>query len=212
MSELTFDVLNARADSFAAAPTLTVTLKITELSGELIHAMTLQCQIRIEVQRRQYSGLEADRLHDLFGETTRWGETLKPLHFTTLSLAVPGFNGSVEVDMPLPCTYDFDVSCAKYFHALDDGEIPLEFLFSGSVFSNGMSGFSVSPVPWHSEATYRLPVHIWREMMDQHFPNSAWIRVQRDTLDALQRFKSQQAMTSWDQALESLLGAKGKSH
>ena len=211
MSELVFDLFNARTDPYAAAPTLILTLRISDLSGEPIHAMTLQCQVRIEVQRRHYSDMEADRLHDLFGETARWGDTLKPLHFTTLSLAVPGFQGSTEIDVPIPCTYDFDVSCAKYFHALDEGEIPLDFMFSGSVFSNGASGFSVSRVSWNSEAKYRLPVHIWREMMDQHFPNSAWIRVQRDTLDALQRFKSHQAMTSWDQALESLLGAKGNS-
>ncbi|CAN5661560.1 DUF6084 family protein [soil metagenome] len=211
MSELTFELINAKTDRFAAAPTIVVKLKITDLAGEPIHAMTLQCQVRIEVQRRQYSAIEADRLHDLFGETARWGETLKPLHFTTLSIVVPGFTGSTEIDVPIPCTYDFDVSCAKYFHALDDGEIPLIFLFSGSVFSNGTSGFSVARVPWDCEASYRLPVSIWREMMDQHFPNSAWIRVQRDTLDALQRFKSHQAMTSWDQALESLLGVKGES-
>jgi predicted P-loop ATPase/GTPase len=84
-------------------------------------------------------------------------------------------------------------------------------LFSGSVFSRGTSGFSVARLPWDCETTYRLPVAIWREMMDLHFPNSAWIRVQRDTFDALQRFKSTGAMTSWDEALESLLSVKGET-
>ncbi|MGH2534865.1 MAG: DUF6084 family protein [Thermomicrobiales bacterium] len=208
MSELVFECLDAQAERYAAVPTLLVKLQIAELTGEPIHAITLRCQIRIEAQRRRYSADEADRLHDLFGETTRWGDTLKPLHFANLSLTVPPFTGSVMVDLPVPCTYDFEVAAAKYLHALDDGEIPLILLFSGTVFAKGTNGFSVGQVPWHKEASYRLPVRIWREIMDLYFPNSAWIRVRRDTFDALQRYKSHQAMTSWDEALAALLGVE----
>lgn len=211
MTELVFDCLDAKPERYAAAPTMILKLRIAELTGESIHAMTLQCQIRIDAQRRRYSDSEADRLHDLFGETSRWGDTLKPFHFTSLALTVPAFIGSVEIDLPVPCTYDFEVTSAKYLNALDDGEIPLVLLFSGSVFSRGTSGFAVERVPWNKEAQYRLPVSTWREMMDLHFPNSAWIRVRRDTFDALQRYKSRQAMTGWDEALESLLGVKGET-
>lgn len=42
-------------------------------------------------------------------------------------------------------------------------------------------------------------------MMDHYFPNSGWIRIRRDTLDALQRFKVDRAMTNWDQVLDTLL-------
>jgi hypothetical protein len=173
--------------------------------------MTLQCQIRIEAQRRRYSDGEADRLHDLFGETSRWGDTLKPLHFTSLALSVPAFTGSVEIDLAVPCTYDFEVTSAKYLNALDEGEIPLILLFSGSVFSRGTSGFAVERVPWNKEAQFRLPVSTWREMMDLHFPDSAWIRLRRETFDALQGYKSRQAMTSWEEVLESLLVVKGET-
>jgi len=211
MTELVFDCLDAHAERYAAAPTMILKLRIAELTGESIHAMTLQIQIRIEAQRRRYADREADRLSDLFGETSRWGDTLKPLHFTSLALTVPAFTGSVELDLPVPCTYDFEVTSAKYMNALDDGEIPLILLFSGSVFSRGTSGFAVERVPWNKEAQYRLPVSTWREMMDLHFPDSAWIRVRRDTFDALQRYKSRQAMTSWEEVLESLLVVHGET-
>jgi len=211
MTELVFDCLDAHAERHAAAPTMILKLRIAELTGESIHAMTLQIQIRIEAQRRRYADREADRLSDLFGETSRWGDTLKPLHFTSLALTVPAFTGSVELDLPVPCTYDFDVTSAKYMNALDDGEIPLILLFSGSVFSRGTSGFAVERVPWNKEAQYRLRVSTWREMMDLHFPDSAWIRVRRDTFDALQRYKSRQAMTSWEEVLESLLVVHGET-
>ena len=37
----------------------------------------------------------------------------------------PASPASTEVDLPVTCTYDFEVAAAKYLHALDDGEIPL---------------------------------------------------------------------------------------
>jgi hypothetical protein len=147
---------------------------------------------------------------DLFGDRSRWGDTLKPLQFANVSMMVPAFRGSVEVDLPVVCTYDFEVSAAKYFHSLEDGEIPLLLLFSGTVFEKTDSGLSVSPVPWHKEASYRLPVAVWRELMDLYFPESAWIRMRRDTLDALQAFKSRAVLPTWDDTLHALLKKAGE--
>src|SRR4029453_18283308 len=45
---------------------------------------------------------------------------------------------------------------------------------------------------------------VWREIMDRFSPGSGWIRVRRDTLDALQRFKAVRALPTWDDALEAL--------
>ena len=204
-TELTFTCLGAEAEPYAAAPTLKLRLQIDEMSGDDIHAIMLRCQVRIEAQRRRYSDTEAARLRELFGETDRWGETLKPLHFTIVSLMVPSFRGSGTVDVMVPCTYDFDVIAAKYLHALDEGEIPLLLMFSGTIFRKGESGFTVEQVPWHKETSCKVPVPVWRAMMDHYFPNSGWIRIRRDTLDALQRFKVDRAMTNWDQALDALL-------
>jgi hypothetical protein len=205
VSELVFDCVGARPDRYAAVPTIQLELRISETTGERVHAIALRCQVRIEPQRRRYSAEEADGLLDLFGEPARWGDTLKPMQFANVALMVPGFEGTTELELPLPCTYDFEVAAAKYLHALGDGEVPLLLLFSGTVFTKGPGGFAVGQVPWHKEATYRMPARVWRDVMDLYFPNSGWIRLRRDTLDALQRYKAERALPTWEDALEGLL-------
>src|SRR6185295_9965919 len=97
---------------------------------------------------------------------------------------VTAFTGSTEVDLPIACTYDFEVAAAKYMHSLDDGEIPIVLMFSGTAFGTNATRLSVVPVSWSEEASFRLPVELWRDMMDLYFPNSGWLRVARETLDA----------------------------
>jgi hypothetical protein len=205
MIDLGFAVLEVRAEPYAAVPTLMFRLRITEGTGERIHAIALRCQIQIEPRQRHYAAAEEERLFELFGAPQRWDETLQTLLWTHVTLMVQGFTGSREVELPVPCTYDFEVAAAKYFHALNDGEIPLLLLFSGTVFTRGQTGFSVEPVPWEKEAPFRLPVRIWRQLMDQYFPGGAWIRLRRETFDALHHFKGRRALATWDDALEALL-------
>ena len=205
--DLTFTVVDGRSERHAAAPTLLLRLRVAETSGASVSAIVLRCQLRIESQRRHYAPAEADRLLDIFGETARWGDTLKPIHFANLSLTIPGFEGATEIDVHVPCTYDFDVVATKFLNALDEGEVPLLLLFSGTVFVTTETGYAVTPVPWHKEASYRLPARVWREMMNDYFPNGGWLRLNRETIDALQHFKARNAMTSWDEALEALLAA-----
>jgi len=207
MIDLGFTLLEARAEPYAAVPTLMLRLRITEGTGERIHAAALRCQIQIEPRQRHYAAAEEERLFELFGEPPRWGETLKTLLWTHASLMVPSFTGSYEADLPVACTYDFEVTAAKYFHALDDGEIPLLLLFSGTVFTRGQAGFSVEPVPWEKEAPFRLPVRVWRELMDHYFPGSAWIRLRRESFDALHQFRGRRALPTWDDAVEVLIAA-----
>ncbi|HEY2738666.1 MAG TPA: DUF6084 family protein [Thermoanaerobaculia bacterium] len=210
MTNLSFTVLGARAEPYAAVPTLVFRLGITESTGERIHALALRCQIQIEPRHRHYTGHEEERLLELFGEPRRWGETLKSILWTHASAMLPGFTSSLEFDLPVACTYDFEVTGAKYFHALDDGEIPLLLLFNGTVFTRGQTGFSVEPVPWEKEAPFRLPVKIWRELMDQYFPGGAWIRLRRESFDALHRFKGRRALPTWDDAVEALIREAGE--
>jgi hypothetical protein len=205
VSDLVFDCTDVRPERYAAVPTLRFDLQIGETTGIPVHALALRCQIRIEPQRRRYTEDEADRLLDLFGEMTRWGETLKPLQFATVSVMVPSFRDGIAVHLAVPCTYDFEVAAAKYFHALEQGEVPLLLLFSGTAFLQGDTGFSVEPVPWDREARVRMPVARWHELMDMYFPGSAWLRVRRETLDALQAYKAHAALPTWDDALDALL-------
>jgi hypothetical protein len=205
MIALGFEVLGVRAEPYAAVPTLMFRLRITEGTGERIHTIALRCQIQIEPRQRHYGEAEEERLFELYGEAPRWGETLQTLLWTHASLMVQGFTGSCEIDLPVACTYDFEVTAAKYFHALDDGEIPLLMLFSGTAFTRGQTGFSVEPVPWEKEAPFRLPVRVWRELMDHYFPGGAWIRLRRESFDALHHFKGRRALATWDDAVEVLI-------
>jgi hypothetical protein len=210
MTSLLFEVVGSRVEPHAAVPTIVLRLRAAETDGGSIHALALRCQIRIEPQRRRYSRDEESRLVELFGETPRWGDSLRPFLWTHVSTMIAGFEGTTEVDLPIECTYDFEVAGAKYLHGLSDGEIPLLLLFSGTVFTRGETGFAAEPLSWALEASYRMPVRVWREVMDQYFPNSGWLRVRRDTLDCLQRFKASQALPTWDQALERLLKEAGE--
>jgi hypothetical protein len=213
VAELAFDCTGARADRYAVVPSLSLILRISETSGQRVEAIALRCQIRIEPARRRYSGAEAARLNDLFGDTERWADTLKPMQFSTVATMVPGFSGAIEVDLPVPFTYDLEVGSTRYFDSLEAGEIPLLLLFSGTVFTVTAEGrMQVQQVPWSKEAAYRLPVSVWREAIDAHFPNSAWIKMSRQTLEELQRFKSAHALPTWDMTLEALLARTETNH
>ncbi|MFJ3308904.1 DUF6084 family protein [Streptomyces sp. NPDC086549] len=204
MTGLSFVCTGVRADPYAAGPTLVFRLRITKPDDEPVHALLLNCQIRIEPARRGYEGAEADGLTDLFGERSRWGSTLQPVQFAQVPLMVTGFTRETEADLVVPCTYDMDIAATRYLDALQGGEVPLLMLFSGTAFT-GKGGFRVEPVPWDREATFRMPVAIWREMVEQHFPGCGWIRLPRDTMLALLAFRSRRALPSWEATVRALL-------
>ena len=204
-SAFTFDVLDARAEPYAAVPTIMLRTRISENTGATVHALALRCQVRIEPQRRRYEPEEETRLVELFGEPNRWGDSLRPFLWTHVATTVTTFTGETEVDLPITCTYDFEIASTKFLHALDEGEIPLVLLFAGSAFLRGDTGMSVAPVAWHADTTFRLPVAVWRQMMDVYFPNSGWVVLSRDVLDKLTQYKASRALASWDLAVEHLL-------
>jgi len=205
VAELVFDCTGARADKFAAYPSMFFTLRVSETTGQRVEAIALRCQIRIVPARRRYTDEEAERLNDLFGDTQRWADTLKPVQFINVSTMVPGFTGSTDIDLPVPLTYDMEIGATRYFAGLDGGEVPLLLLFSGTVFSITEGKMSVTQVPWSNEASYRLPVSVWREAMDAHFPNAAWIKVSLLTFDDLVRFKTARGLLTWDATILALL-------
>jgi hypothetical protein len=205
MAELVFDCTGVHPDRYAVVPSMTLTLRISETTGQRIETIALRCQIRIEPAKRRYSHVEEERLNDLFGDTSRWADTLKPMQFTTVTAMVPGFTGSTEIDLPIPFSYDLELGSARYFNSLESGEIPLLLLFSGTVFSVTDGRMSVQLVPWSKEAPCRIPVSVWREAIDVHFPNAAWLKMSTQTFDELQRFKNRRAIPTWDATLRTLL-------
>jgi hypothetical protein len=208
--DLSFAVESAEAVQFAAQPLLALKLRVQNRNPEeSIHTVTLRAQIQIESPRRQYSREEKEQLLDLFGPPERWSQTLRPMLWTHAQAVIPSFAGSTTADLQIPCTFDFNVAATKYFHAVSDGDIPLNLLFSGSVFYADPEGtLQVVPVPWNKEARFRLPVGVWREMMDLYYPNSAWLYLRRDVFERLYEYKMQRGIATWEQALEGLLAAE----
>jgi len=207
MPDLNFTVESAESVPFAAAPTLSLKLKITNPQpDEAIHTIALRAQIQIESTRRRYSDAEKAKLLDLFGEPDRWSRTLRSMLWTHASVVIPGFAGSTVADLQIPCTFDFNVAATKYFHGVSEGDIPLNLLFSGTVFYALPDGtLQVAPIPWNKEARFRLPVQVWRKMMNEYYPNSAWLAIHRDVFERLYEFKVRNGIPSWEEALDRLL-------
>jgi Family of unknown function (DUF6084) len=204
--DLNFEVVHAEVLPFAAVPSLLFKLRIENLEEEPVRSVALNTQIRISATRRHYEATEQERLLELFGEPSRWKDTLRSLLWTHTVLQVPPFSGSTVVDMPVPCTYDLEVVAAKYFYALDDGEVPLEFLFSGTVFYVGEGGWlQTARISWEKEAEFRLPVRLWKDTMEHYFPNSAWIRLRKDAFDRLYSYKARKGFPTWEAAVEALV-------
>ena len=206
MPDLNFRVEGAEVLEFAAVPSLLFKLRIENGEEEPIRSVALNTQIRIAATQRHYDTMEQERLLEVFGEPNRWRNTLRSLLWTHTVLQVPPFSGSTVVDMPVPCTYDLEVIAAKYFYALEDGEVPLEFLFSGTVFYAGEDRrLQVARISWEKEAEFRLPVRLWKEMMERYFPNSAWIRLRKDAFDRLYDYKAHRGLPTWEAVIEALL-------
>jgi hypothetical protein len=209
MPDLSFQIEKAEPQRFTVAPTLLFKLRMTNnVANETIHSVALRCQIQLEVTRRQYSAEDQNQLRDLFGETDRWGQTLKTMLWTHASVVAPAFQDTAVIDLPVPCTFDFNVAATKYFSGLSDGEVPLNFLFCGTVFYADLDGaLQVAPIPWDKEAHFRLPVKSWQDMMDIYYPNSAWLCLRRDVFERLYEYKVARGIPTWEQAIENILPA-----
>ncbi len=203
--ELEFSVHGAGVERYAAVPTLRFDLRI-DAGDANIQSLSLNVLVRIVATQREYDAAEQERLFELFGAPRDWGRSLRTLMWSRTSFVVPTFEGVEHTDLCVPCSYDFDVAATKYLHALKEGAIPLEFLFSGSVFYRGPGGaLRTVRLSWEKECRYDLPVRAWRETMDTYFPNSAWLRVRSDVFDRLHAFRSEQGLPTWEATLEALL-------
>jgi hypothetical protein len=213
MPDLNFRIEGAEPLRFAAVPTIGVRLHISEAvapggSSTPIHSVILRCQVRIEPARRSYTVEEKERLSDLFGTSDRWGQTLRPMLWTHVSVVVPSFEGSADVELPIPCSFDFNLAATKYFAALDSGELPLCFLFSGTIFYEADdSALQVSQISSEKEAEFRLPAATWRSMMDHYYPNSAWLGLRKDVFNRFDQYRRDHGLPTWEQAMERLLAS-----
>jgi len=201
---LAFSVLDAAPLEHAAGPTLRFTLEVA--SDEPVRSLLLDTQLRIAARRRGYDDEAVERLFEIFGHKADWGMTLRSLLWTRSTLVVAPFEARARAHLDIPCSYDLEVVASRYFDALADGDVPLEFLFSGSVFYLGATGhLQTERISWEQEAEFPLPVATWKATMARHFPDSAWLRLSKDAYDRLAAYRTRHALPSWEAALEALL-------
>ena len=204
--ELSFSVEGAARVEHAAVPTLRFEVRVD--SDTPVRSVLLDVQLQIAARRRGYDERAHDRLFELFGPEKDWGTTLRTFPWTRTTLVVPAFSGSTVVALDVPCSYDLEVAASRYLDALQDGEVPLELLFSGSVFYEDDGRLQTTRLSWDKEAEYRLPVRVWKETMERYFRGTAWLRLRKDSFDRLSAFKSRNALATWDDALDALLAER----
>lgn len=203
--QLEFAVEGAEPVRRAAVPTVSFRLVVERAGGGPVRSATVGVRIDVAAARRAYNEATEGRLVELFGEPERWGTTLRTLGWARTTVLVGPFDDRTVVDLPVVLSYDFEVAANKYLHALRDGEIPLDLMFTGSVLYDVEGRVQAAPIAWDREASYRLPVSVWREAMDSVFAGSAWLRLGRDSFDRLYAYRAERSLPSWEDAIESLL-------
>jgi hypothetical protein len=202
---LELEVLSAEPALHVAAPTLVFRLRAAEHTGRDVYMVALSTQIHVDPGLRAHDGGTRERLIDLFGTPERWAATTTSLVWARVETLVPSFARETECALPVPCTYDLEVATAKYLDALPDGEVPLSFHFSGRIFYRGADGrLQIVLAPWTS-AAFRLPIAVWRRMIELHYPGTGWVRLGSETLRALALRKAQRGLPTFDRAVALLL-------
>jgi hypothetical protein len=204
MPDLTFEILSARTRSYSAVPTLVFELQITNKNAkEQVYAVALKCQLMIEAVKRTYDEETKDRLFELYGPHTRWDETLRTLFWQIINIPVPAFMDKTVIEINVPCSEDFGTAAGKYFYAVRNGDVPLDFLFSGTLFyENEESALQMTMVPWNKQALFNLPAGLWQQMMDEYFPNCRWLQIRKDIYEKLVKRKASEHFPTLQHCLE----------
>jgi Family of unknown function (DUF6084) len=203
---LEFTVLGAEPIEHAASPGVRFHLHAGDVEGREVYAVALSTQIQVDPARRAYEDAERERLVELFGPRERWGATTHSFQWARVESLVPSFTGSTMFAVEVACTYDLEVASAKYFDSLGGGVVPLSFHFNGTVLYRGAEDrLQVVLVPWSCSTRWSMPVEVWRRTIDAHYPGGGWIRLQRETLEALGRVKAERGLHSFDDTVRDLL-------
>ncbi len=212
MPDLNFEVTAVDAAVPSVTPLLHFKLRITNSSqDQSVQAVLLAAQIQIQSPQRTYTPQEQENLVELFGPPERWGQTLRNRLWAHAHATVGAFEGSTEAILPVTCTSDVNVTATKYFYGLEGGQVSLLFLFSGSVFYKCGGRLQVTPISWNQEAQFRIGAQTWRELMERHYPNTAWLTLRRDVFDRLYAHKRRHSLVTWEETVEHLLASSGES-
>jgi hypothetical protein len=207
--ELDFKVTAVEPVAQGLTPQLNFKLEVTNSpADQTIHSVILQVQIQIQATQRRYDKNEKNKLTDLFGSPERWGDTLRQKLWALTGTTVRSFSGSTTALLTIPCSFDLNMEATKYFYALEEGSVPLLFLFSGTIFYESDQGrFQVQQISWNKESAFQMPVKMWKDLMDHHYPNMAWLTLNREVFERLYAYRREHNLTSWEQTIEQLLPA-----
>lgn len=205
--DFTWQVEGFEPQRLAAVPTLDFRLAIGTEGGESVQCIALTTSVRIAVALRSYDARTQERLVRLFGQPHQWAGSIKDLIWTQPTIVVPPFTGSTTVDVPVQCGQDMDLAANSYLHAMRDGDVPLRFMFYGTVFFvDGEGRLRTAQIPWEAEAEFMLPARQWHELRERFFGDRTWVPLDNDTFDRLQAYRTRQAYPSWNSTVDALLG------
>ncbi|HEX3605810.1 MAG TPA: DUF6084 family protein [Candidatus Dormibacteraeota bacterium] len=206
---LDFEVLDVSV-ARGVVPLLSFRLRISELAGVPVDAVTLESQIQIEAARRRYRDpREQEALLDIFGEPHRYSKTVRTMVLALATTQVQRFSGTTEAEVRVPSSFDLGLGWVKYFHALEDGDVPLAFQFSGTIFYQAEEwNLQICKIPWDREAAFRMPLKVWKQMIDEHYPDDNWMTLRRDVFDRLYRYKARNSLGTWEDTITALLAGE----
>jgi hypothetical protein len=206
---LAFAVTGAEEERFAALPTLRFRLEITRTGGSPVGSIALHTVVRIDAARRRYGAEAQEALGELFGAPEQWATSMRPLTWARATVHVPAFEDRTAVEIPVECPYDTELAVTKYLRAVGDaGDVPLDFLFSGTVFHRlpDERGLAASRISWSDGDTrYTLPADLWHSLTDRYHAGSPWLRLSRDTYDRLDAYRARHVLGGLDDAVRTLL-------
>jgi hypothetical protein len=203
---LAFAVTGAEEERYAAVPTLRFRLEITRTGGPAIASLALTADVRIDVARRRYGPEDRRALAELFGLPDQWATALRPLTWARTTVHVPAFDTRTTADLPVACSYDTELAVTKYLRAVRDGDVPLDFLFSGTVFHHGPDGgLRAGRIPWSGEAAYALPADRWHALTGRYHAGGPWLRLSHDTYERLDAYRARHVLRTPDEAVAALL-------
>jgi hypothetical protein len=206
--DLAFAVTGVAPERFAAVPTLRFDLDVTRTGGTPVASIALTAVVRIDVARRRYGPGVQGALGELFGAPEQWATSMRPLVWARTTVHVPAFDERTTVALPVECPYDTELAVTKYLRAVGDGDVPLDFLFSGTVFHRAPDGrgLCASRISWSDGDTrHQLPAGLWQSLTDRYHAGSPWLRLSRATYDRLDAYRARGVLGSPDDAVRALL-------
>ncbi|MFC4496924.1 DUF6084 family protein [Streptomyces ovatisporus] len=204
--DLDFAVTSAHPMPGQALPTVAFRLAVTRTGGGPVRSLSLTTTVRIAVARRRYEHADLLTMARLFGQPEQWATSMQPLTWARVTTVVPPFHTRTETDLPVPCTRDTELAVTSYFHCVRDGEVPLDFLFNGTVFYEGPEGrLRTAQISWTKEAGYRLPAGLWHETLGRYGSGTSWVPLSSDAHDALVAHRDRHALAGWEETVRDLL-------